>query len=634
MKKAILTTLAALVCWSSFADTRLITALDILDAWEHNYNISHWVEQGNLQEGQPMYGEEENILITRLSPEIKGADWIQTAYGSKNYIRENIAYFQVKADAEVWIAHNDKITDKPAWLSFYDKTREQLTNSRGETFTFYKRGFHKGETIALGNNGSSIYSMYLVAIRPRNEWPAPAQPGGKIFDIREFGAIGDGKTVNTKAIQSAIDQCSRKGGTVYIHDGIYVTGTLELKSNITLYVAAGSILRGSANHDDYPEFHCVLPSFRSNEHFQLLYAENQSNITLTGGGIIDGYSLFEGYPWKGRNNEHERPRMIRMVTSKHIQLKGITLIRSANWTQYYEGCEDLKVENVNVRCYTGTNNQDGIDISGCKDVIIRNFTASCGDDAICVKSLSMLPGENIDVDGVRCRYANCNIVKIGTETHGAVRNMRVRNVEGWTRYCIAIESVDGAIVENITYENIRMYTCAAPFVVCLGNRGRIFKGGPEKAPAGAIRNITLRNIRNTDIGYVDLKGGPGVGAPIGGLPGNPIQNVTIEDCDFLLYGNIHNPELVYRDVPENSNKYPEFNIYGTCPAYGLFFRHVDGLICKNVTLRLKNRDIRPAIIMDDVKNYRLEGIQYDQSDATLPFPLWHKQDGELKNSFK
>ena len=323
-----------------------------------------------------------------------------------------------------------------------------------------------------------------------------------------------------------------------------------------------------------------------------------------------------------------------MVECRNVAIEGVTLARSANWTQYYEACRGLRVENVTVRCYTGTNNQDGIDLSGCSDVMVRNFLCSCGDDAICLKALSLTPAENIFVEEVRARYANCNLVKIGTETHGAIRNVRVRNAEGWTRYSIAIEAVDGSVIDGVTYEDIRMSNCAAPFVVRLGNRGRTFEGGPNPAPVGAIRNVTLRNIRNTGIGWVEVKGGPGVGTAVGGLKGHPIEDVLIEDCDLLLFGSINEPQTIYRDVPENEKKSPQFDCYGTCPAYGLYFRHVDGLQVRNVRLRLANNDVRPAIVMDDVKNYAVEGIDYESCSRTEPYGLWHQQDGEIRDAKK
>jgi len=274
---------------------------------------------------------------------------------------------------------------------------------------------------------------------------------------------------------------------------------------------------------------------------------------------------------------------------------------------------------------------DGIDLSGCRHVNIHNVNAICSDDVVCVKSMSMIPGEDIRVDGIRSRYANCNIIKVGTETHCGVKNLHVSNVEGWTRYSIAVEAVDGAVVEDVVFENVLLHECSAPFIVRLGSRNRTFEGRPEPIPTSILRNVTFRNIVNLKAIYVGQKdGAPGIGAPIAGIPGHPVQNVVIEDCDLVFYGTRHDPEYVYRDVPENEAGYPEFNIFGNCPAYGLYFRHVDGVKCRNVRIRCSDRDVRPGIVMDDVKNYSLSGVQCDTCSLTEPFPMWHKQDGEIK----
>lgn len=632
MKKTIFTALACLVAWGAAkADTRLIGSLDVLDVWQFNYSASHWVEQGNLQAGQSVWGE--NIVpITTLSKEMAGADWIQTAFSSRSFTDPVIATFRVKEDSRIYIAHSDGVCQKPAWMLCYTPTDYKMESARGDKFTFYTRIVRKGETVTLGPNGSTIHPMYVVAAQPlTGTWPV-RKPSGAIFDVTTYGAKGDNKTVNTAAIQKAIDACAaaKGGGTVYVSGGIFVTGTIRLKDNVTLWVDEGTILRGSTNHADYPPVRFSLPSYRGHEDYQLIGAENAKNVTITGGGIIDGYSLYEGWPWRGSGNEHERPRTLRLFTCKDVNVHDITIIRSANWTSYYEGCERLKIHNVTFRCYTGTHNQDGIDISGCRDVDIRNINGTCGDDVIVIKSMSLLPVENVYVDGVLSRYANCYLIKIGTETHSPVRNMHVTNVEGWTRYSLAVESVDGAIVENILYENVRMYNCSSPFVIRLGNRGRVFDGGPKPAPVGQMRNITFRNISNTDIRYDLIKGGPGVGAPIAGFPGHMVENVTIEDCDLLFMGSINEPNFIYRDVPEVEGKYPEFNMFGQLPAYGLYFRHVDGLKLRNVKIRARYNDVRPAVVMDDVKNYSVSGIEHETFSITTPSPMWHKQDGEIK----
>jgi len=597
--------------------------LDLRDVWTYNYNASHWIEQGDLQAGKPMYGEEE-ILIKNVPEILNGADWIQTAYGSKNFTKDTIASFELKEDADVYIIHCKKIVNKPVWLSKYTRAEGIFESVQGN-FELYKKSFRKGDVITLGNNGDTRFPMYIVAIVPAQKQVTNLQ-GKNVIDIASLGAVGDGKTINTKSIQQAIDKCSgiKGGGTVYIHDGIFVTGTLELKSNVTLYVEAGAILRGSFEHADYPEKICKIASFRSNEHYQLLFAEGQENITITGSGIIDGYSIGEGWPFKGKNNEYERPRLIRMISCENVNVNNITLIRSANWTQYYEACNNMNFENIRVRCYTGTNNQDGLDLSGCSNVVVKNFNAICGDDVVCFKAMSLTPAKNILADGIFSRYANCNLVKIGTETHGDISDLTVRNAQGNTRYGIAIEAVDGSKLNNILYENITLFSCANPLLIRLGNRGRTFEGGPNPAPVSEIKNITIRNVKNLDIAYVEQRGGPGVGSAIAGIAGHSLENVKIEKCDFLYYGSIRNKEFVYRDIPENENIYPEFNVFGTCPAYGLYFRHVKGLKCNNVTVRVKNLDIRPAIVLENVTDYKFQNVETESFTITEPEAVWVK----------
>lgn len=615
------------------ADTRLISKLDLWDVWTYNYNASHWIEQANLKPGVQMYGEVQRISLMQVPKYLQGADWIQTAYGSKSFSGNVLATFKLLGDAEVYIAHSQNIHLKPSWLKAYESTNTQIESSTKEKFSLYKRTFHKGEVINLGPNGATGNSMYLVIVKGIGKAPTQAAIQGKVFDVLKYQAKGDNKTINTVAIQQAIDDCSTAGGgSVLIHGGIFVTGTLELKDQVTLFVQAGSILRASANKSDYPEKKCSFRYFRANEHFQLIYAEKKNNIGITGGGIIDGFSHGDGWPWAGKSNEFERPRLIRMVECSNVKINDISLIRSANWTQLYEGCDHIAINDVRVRAYTGQHNEDGIDISSCNDVKIKNFYAIAGDDVICFKAMSQKPTENVTIDQVTARYANCHAVKIGTETHGAVRNIHVKNVVANARYGIAIESVDGSDIDHVTYENFLLTNCSTPLFIRLGDRGRTYEGGPLKAPVGSMQNIVIRNVKNTDIGYVEARNGPGVGSAIGGLPDKKIKNLLIENCDFLYYGTVQDTAYVYQDVPENRDKYPEFNIYGTCPAYGLYARHVDNLILKNVKISAKNLDVRPAIVLDDVAHYVLHDLNCEQFPMTVPSVIWHKQVGILKSN--
>lgn len=620
-----------LVCISAgaYADTGLIRDLDVTDTWKYNFNASHWIEQGNIHVGMPMYGEAD-ISISSLSKQLTGADWIQTAYGSKAFTGGIIATFTLTQDAEIYILHAQSITTKPAWLKGFTRTAYSLDNERGDHFDAYRRKYHRGDTVRLGANGSTTQPMYLVLAKPLSARLPKSLPKGKLFDAAKYGAVGDGKRINTPSLQAAIDACTAAGGgSVYIHDGVFITGTLVLKDKVTLYVQAGAILRGSHRPEDYSEHRPSLPSYRSNEPFQLIYAEKAQHIRITGGGVIDGNSQGNGQPWTNKENELIRPRLIRMSECKDIQVDHITLIRSVCWTQYYEGCENLKEHDIHIRCYTGQDNEDGIDISGCKNVEVSNYHAITGDDGICIKSMSMKPNENLYIHDIVIRYSNCHAIKIGTETHGDIRHVRVDRVVASARYGTGIESVDGATVEDVVYDHITLKDCGVPIFIRLGQRGRVFPGGPEVAAKSRMRHITIRNFRNTGINYVDTRDGPGVGSVISGLPGQEIEDLTIENCDFLYYGSLRDPSLVQREIPENPKMYPEFNLLGICPAYGLFTRHVRGLFYKNIRVNCKYIDARPGIILDDVKGYQLSAVSAESFPITKPFPIWHKQDGQL-----
>jgi len=608
----------------SLADTRLLRSLEVRDVGENNYNASHWIAQGNLREGVSMYGEEE-VLISSVPGELKGADWIQPAMMSSRFRGGELACFVLKAAATVYVAHSDAIASKPSWLGEFSETGLCLVNCIGGRFTFYRKSFSAGETVSLGENGDPFGPMYLVAVLPDKGWPAKESPSGYVIDALKAGAVDDGKTVNTSVLQAAIDKCSarRGGGTVYVDGDIFVTGTLVMKSNVTMWVSEGTILRASTDHADFPPCPVDLPSYRKNEPLQLIFANRVHDIGIRGAGVIDGMAVNRGWPWH-LGTEAERPRLVRMFECRNIDIRDITLIRAACWMQYYEGCENLSITRQTVRNYTGVDNQDGLDISGCRNVRVYDFNVVAGDDAVCMKALSLCPMENVHIERVRCPFSECNLVKIGTETHGDIRGIHVKDVVGGSRYTIAVESTDGSNIDGVVYEDIHMTNCSAPCVVWLGSRGRIFEGGPDPAGIGTIKNITFRNISNSGIRFVADKMGPGVGGPVTGMPGNRIENITFENCDYLLYGSIEDHAFVTRDVPEQPKAYPEFHRLGICPAYGLYFRHIDGLHLKNVTLRVLYRDVRPGIVLEDVDNFTQENVVCESFSGTLHPGLWIK----------
>ncbi len=229
--------------------------------------------------------------------------------------------------------------------------------------------------------------------------------GGTVpfFNVRDYGAIGDGKTLNTKAIQNAIDDCHKNGGgKVYLHKGIFISGTIILKSNVTLYIEAGTILKASNNLEDFPIMPSRYPSYVGNfeTNKMLIYAEDASNISIAGRGTIDG----NGDHWVngpyGIPSFSVRPRIIHLRGCENIKISDITLYNSASWVQSYQSCKNLVIDGITVNSRENKDiekerfadargrNTDGLDLLDCEKVRISNCYINSGDDAICLKSFS------------------------------------------------------------------------------------------------------------------------------------------------------------------------------------------------------------------------------------------------------
>ena len=294
-----------------------------------------------------------------------------------------------------------------------------------------------------------------------------------IFDITSFGAKPNVETLSTNAIQAAIDAANENGGgMVVIPTGIFVSGTVILKNNVELYLARGAQLLASTNHDDFPRQ--AQPEYRSQKDdggwYSLIYAEGVENIAISGNGIIDG----QGAKQTGRTNtpggdRDGRSRNILFISCKKIKITGITLRNSATWNQHYLNCEDLIIDKINVYNHSNGNN-DGIDIDGCRRVLLTNSIFDSSDDAIVLKSTGPAPCENIVISN--CVVSSfCNGIKMGTESTGGFRNINIsnciikpsihpekpdpsRNPSAIGITGLSLEIVDGGIMEGISVSNL------------------------------------------------------------------------------------------------------------------------------------------------------------------------------------
>jgi polygalacturonase len=444
-------------------------------------------------------------------------------------------------------------------------------------------------------------------------WPLSIVPAQHYFNIRDYGAVGDGRTLNTAAIQKTIDSCATTGGTVFIPPGTYLTGTLFLKSNVALHLDHGAMLLGSTNQDDYP---ITIPGYRSyTDNYvvrSLIYAEKAKHIAIVGSGIIDG----QGRAFKDRRSENEpyrlRPYLIRMIECQDIKIKDITLRNSPMWVQHYLACDDVNIDGITVKSRVAGNN-DGIDIDSCHRVRIANCNISSGDDAIVLKSTSNRVCQDVVVTNC-ILSSHCNAFKLGTESNGGFQNIIFSNCTIYdTRLsAIALEMVDGGLLEHVQVNNIVIDGAGAAIFVRLGNRARPFRS----SDSAEVKRPGLGTLRNVSISHITADRVDDVGCSITGIPDKPAQNIRLRDIR-INYAGGGDAALANAVVPENEDRYPEHHMFGHLPAYGFYIRHVDGISIHSMSLSYDTPDFRPAIYLDDVQNLKL----YDfaaQSESTAP----------------
>jgi len=417
----------------------------------------------------------------------------------------------------------------------------------------------------------------------------------EIYDVRDYGAKADGKTLSTESIQKAIDECSKAGGgTVYLPPGTFLSGTIYFKTGVTLKLAAGCTLLGSAELKDYPP---TVPAFRSyTDNYtdkSLIYGENVERIGIVGDGIIDGQGASFKGPYK------VRPYMIRFIECRNVTVKDVTIKNSPMWVQHYLACDDVRIAGVTVRSLVNANN-DGIDIDSCRRVVISDCNIESGDDAIVLKSTSARVCTDVVI--TNCVLSTrCNALKMGTESNGGFQNIAISNCVIYnTRLAgVALEIVDGGTMDRVVVSNITMNGVGAPIFVRLGNRARPFKEGMETPGIGAMRNITISNIEAT--------GANPTGCAISGLPEAALENVTLSNVRLSFEGGGTKADAA-RAIPEKPTDYPEYAMFGKLPAYGLYCRHVKGLKLLNVQLQVAKPDQRHAVVLEDVEEALVDGL--------------------------
>ena len=441
-----------------------------------------------------------------------------------------------------------------------------------------------------------------------------------------------GQTLCTQQLQHAIDSVyTAGGGRLTLSKGTYLTGELILRSGVELHLEEGAIILGSTSPYDYNKVETKQSAGderKDKSQLGLIIAKDALDIAITGKGTIDGQGLalaltIDSLHHTGeridpnynkrrqRPSELVRPTLFNFVDCKNVRIEGVHLRNSAGWGLSFHQCTDVMLSGLDIfnRAYW---NNDGIDLTDCKQVLIENCRVNSADDGICLKSYN--PGScNEDINIRNCEIrSSASAIKFGTASYGGFRNISISGIRVFDtfRSALAIESVDGAIIEDVSADDIIAKNTGNALFIRLGQRS-----GNRK---GAIRNVHITNLtaqipfERPDINY-DLRG-PEVDyfhnvhpAPICGIPDNPIENIYLENINITYPGRAtkgmaYVPLWRKSDVPEQIDKYPEFTMFGELPAWGFYLRHVRNITLKNVQLSLADDDFRPAIVEDDVEN--------------------------------
>ncbi|MDQ8195628.1 glycoside hydrolase family 28 protein [Coraliomargarita sp. SDUM461004] len=429
-----------------------------------------------------------------------------------------------------------------------------------------------------------------------------------IYNVKDYGAIGDGVALNTKALQATIDACADAGGgVVLVPAGQYVTGTIKLKSNIELRLEPEAELLGSLSLDDYArdiQGAIEAPAFDE----CLVYAENANNIRITGGGTINGRGHRENFPVGERTAYHDRPMLIRFVDCVGVHFEDVTFKNAASWCTHLVDCDNIVARNVTIDSVVNRNN-DGFDLDGCKNVLIEDCDIRTGDDSICPKSTTTRVVENVVVRNTRA-ISHTSAFKLGTSSRGGFKNILVTDCDfsGTRMGAIKLLAVDGGFIEDVRISNIVMDDVEGPIFIRLANRGRTYEKPteqiqakdvePEGAPVGYIKGIHISDIKATVSGdKLDRQG-----MMISGIPGHMIEDVLLENIEISYPGG-GTAEQAQVEVAEDIARYPEQFFFGVLPSWGLYIRHAKNVEFKNVNMSTRALDARPKFVQVNVENF-------------------------------
>ena len=507
------------------------------------------------------------------------------------------------------------------------------------------------------------------------------------YNVKNFGAKGDGAHIDSPAINAAIEAASAQGGgTVYFPAGVYQSYSIRLKSNISFYLDHGAVLKAAVPTDS---MHYDLPEENPSDDYQDFGHSHWQNSLMWGIGLhdvsIQGFGLIDGTEGitRGQAKMNGHPaanKAIALKECRNVTIRDISMLKCGHFAMLLTGVDNLTIDNV--RCDT---NRDAFDIDCCANVRVSNCQVNTlNDDAIVLKCSYGLgyakatenvtitnchvsgydPGTMLDgtyqktITAAPDRDGPTGRIKMGTESNGGFKNITITNCTFDHCRGLALETVDGAAIEDITIDNIAMRDiCNSPIYMRLGNRAR----GPKELPFSVIRRVKLSNIvvKDADCRYASM---------IFGLEGHMIEDITLSNIHIQYRGGLTMEDVRLQrgansfftrtnsaangtpdtrrnrsqvvdekkerdpyDVPQMEHGYPEPSSHGILPAYGLFISHARGVTLDNVTLETINEDKRPPIVLMDVEDIRLSNMKVDKAEEMPYIVMKGVKDVELEN---
>lgn len=476
-----------------------------------------------------------------------------------------------------------------------------------------------------------------------------------VFDVREYGAQGDGKSLDSPGINRAIEAAGKAGGgTVLFPAGIYLSYSIRLKSKVAIELGMGSTIvaadppsQAHAEGYDLPESNQPWEAYQdfghNHWHNSLIWGENLEDVAIYGPGLIWGRGLSRG---EGAGPVAEVPgvanKAIALKNCRKVLFRDFSILHGGHFGILATGVHNLTIENLKI-----DTQRDGIDVDCCRNVRISNCTVnSPWDDAICLKSSfalgyacdtemvtisdcmvsgSYLEGAVLDASFKRFP-ATSDVdrngrIKFGTESNGGFKNIAISNCVFDGCFGVAIISVDGAQIEDVTISNITMRgTVASPIFLRLGSRMR----GPQGTPVGYIRRVNISNI-------VSSSPSSQICSMLAGIPGHPIEDVKISNV-LIRHpgGGTHRDALL--QLPEKEKDYPEPTMFGTTPAHVFYIRHAKRVEIRDFKVVTQDPDERPCFILQDVQGVEFSNIKFPDAQKAPRFVLIDAKDVGVQGS--